>query len=180
MSASGFNARHCKSPVGRLAQTRRKTVLKEFYRLRKFFLYKNLRDENRRYTKSSPNAASSRRKNYRLRRQVLLRIFPYSPRRSRTCLPAFLRPKSKKYPIPVPNPGRAATCDVVSIINLRSCYIYQLTDLFEDSLNFIGTLPCFKRNWFRTDLREMARSCSNLQQVDRLCKYDGSSTIKVF
>ena len=59
-------------------------------------------------------------------------------------------------------------------------YIYQLTDLFEDSLNFIGTLPCFQRNWFRTDLREMARSCSNLQQVDRLCKYDGSSTIKVF
>ena len=143
MSASGFNARHCKSPVGRLAQIRRKTVFKEFYRLRKFFLCKNLRDENRRYTKSSPNAASSRRKNCRLRGQVLLRIFPYSPRRGRTCLPAFLRPKSKKYPIPVPNPGRAATCDVVSIINLRSCYIYQLTDLFEDSLNFIDTLPCF-------------------------------------
>ena len=39
---------------------------------------------------------------------------------------------------------------------------------------------CFQRNWFRADLREMARSCSNLQQVDRLCKYAESSTIKVF
>ena len=26
-------------------------------------------------------------------------------------------------------------------------------------------MPCFKRNWFRADLREMARSCSNLQQA---------------
>ena len=41
-------------------------------------------------------------------------------------------------------------------------------------------MPCFKRNWFRADLREMARSCSNLQQVDRLHKYAESSTIKVF
>ena len=41
-------------------------------------------------------------------------------------------------------------------------------------------MPCFKRNWFRADLREMARSCSNLQQVDRLCKYAENSTIKVF
>ena len=39
---------------------------------------------------------------------------------------------------------------------------------------------CFQRNWFRADLCEMARSCSKLQQVDRLRKYDGSSTIKVF
>ena len=39
---------------------------------------------------------------------------------------------------------------------------------------------CFQRNWFRADLREMARSCSNLQQVDRLHKYAESSTIKVF
>ena len=39
---------------------------------------------------------------------------------------------------------------------------------------------CFQRNWFRADLCEMARSCSNLQQVDRLCKYVESSTIKVF
>ena len=39
---------------------------------------------------------------------------------------------------------------------------------------------CFQRNWFRADLCEMARCCSKLQQVDRLCKYDGSSTIKVF
>ena len=38
----------------------------------------------------------------------------------------------------------------------------------------------FQRNWFRTDLCEMARSCSNLQQVDRLCKYAESSAIKVF
>ena len=41
-------------------------------------------------------------------------------------------------------------------------------------------MPCFQRNWFRADLREMARSCSKLQQVDRLCKYAESSTIKVF
>ena len=38
----------------------------------------------------------------------------------------------------------------------------------------------FQRNWFRVDLREMARSCSNLQQVDRLHKYAENSTIKVF
>ena len=41
-------------------------------------------------------------------------------------------------------------------------------------------MPCFKRNWFRADLREMPRSCSNLQQVDRLRKYAENSTIKVF
>ena len=41
-------------------------------------------------------------------------------------------------------------------------------------------MPCFKRNWFRADLREMPRSCSNLQQVDRLHKYAENSTIKVF
>ena len=41
-------------------------------------------------------------------------------------------------------------------------------------------MPCFKRNWFRADLREMARSCSELQQVDKLHKYVESSTIKVF
>ena len=39
---------------------------------------------------------------------------------------------------------------------------------------------CFQRNWFRADLCEMARSCSKLQQVDRLCKYAENSTIKVF
>ena len=41
-------------------------------------------------------------------------------------------------------------------------------------------MPRFQRNWFRADLCEMARSCSDLQQVDRLCKYVESSTIKVF
>ena len=41
-------------------------------------------------------------------------------------------------------------------------------------------MPCFQRNWFRADLCEMARSCSNLQQVDRLRKYAENSTIKVF
>ena len=39
---------------------------------------------------------------------------------------------------------------------------------------------CFQRNWFRADLCEMARSCSKLQQVDKLCKYAENSTIKVF
>ena len=39
---------------------------------------------------------------------------------------------------------------------------------------------CFQRNWFRADLCEMARSCSKLQQVDKLRKYVESSTIKVF
>ena len=39
---------------------------------------------------------------------------------------------------------------------------------------------CFQRNWFRADLCEMARSCSNLQQVDKLHKYVENSTIKVF
>ena len=38
----------------------------------------------------------------------------------------------------------------------------------EDSLNYIGTLPRFQRNWFRADLCEMACSCSKLQEVDRL------------
>ena len=38
---------------------------------------------------------------------------------------------------------------------------------------------CFQRNWFRADLCEMARSCSKLQQVDKLCKYAENSTIKV-
>ena len=41
-------------------------------------------------------------------------------------------------------------------------------------------MPCFKRNWFRADLREMARSCSNLQQADKLHKCAENSTIKVF
>ena len=41
-------------------------------------------------------------------------------------------------------------------------------------------MPCFKRNWFRVDLREMARSCSKLQQVGKLRKYAENSTIKVF
>ena len=39
---------------------------------------------------------------------------------------------------------------------------------------------CIQRNWFRADLCEMARSCSELQQVDKLCKYAENSTIKVF
>ena len=38
----------------------------------------------------------------------------------------------------------------------------------------------FQRNWFRVDLREMARSCSKLQQVGKLRKYAENSTIKVF
>ena len=43
-----------------------------------------------------------------------------------------------------------------------------------------GKMLCFQRNWFRADLCEMARSCSKLQQVDKLRKYVESSTIKVF